>query len=641
MPHRALGIGRIVFVTAAAALLVTCTDTGTSPRIGGRPSFAISDGASGGNVDVFFLPPLSSTPSGSDYGDRPANPNLKPEAKVCTLNATESNPSPAGGLACVTTPDDVADLPMTYNATGAFYQVNWKTSDTPLDTDTMYRVAIYVGRVPLAFRDVDPDPGPPTASCTSSDAFCQFNNGSNLPIKVRIETDAVCLALDPAFDTSQPCATASLDAGGSLSLSDLGIASVDQATTLSMQPCGDFRARGLVDLRTFGDCVQIEDVDYVPGMTLGVTGTATLCHAFNDALGAGLTEEQAERMTVHRFSSGKVPDSLVALPHSDAGDCSTLTTTVGQAPRPGRLDRLYRLAGRTWRATADRVRSWIEATPLWASPPMFCHSSGCGSVTVFESDYQVIQPAWMTYDASNPDGTFPAQEIGTTVTGKIKVLDSGEFSSGQSPAPAPVADVRLTVSSDNGTLAAGTPCADPDAPTGAVSICTGSDGIASFRLTLGAGSNTVTVRGVGVGTDDGDGDPVNNVFAPSMSQQTPVTLGVGQLTFTTTGLVTLVFVPDPPTGGNTIYTDANGIATFPDFQLCADPRAAGAPITSLEAVTNNGAYKTLGSLPAMSWVTGTAGCFTFSGVTINGTGAFHLLANDQYTSRKFNVKPGK
>ena len=284
MPRSVRRVARVVVVAAAAGLVVTCTETTTSPRMVQPPSFAISDGASGGNVDVFFFPPLTNTPSGSDYGDRPANPDLKPVARICTLNATEANPAPAGGPACRTAPDDIADFPMTFNASNQLYQVNWKTSDTPLDTNTMYRIGIFVGRIQLAFRDVDPDPGPPSASCTSSTPFCQFNNGSNLPIKVRIETDAVCLTLNPAFDTTQPCATATLDASGSLSLSDLGVTSgLDTTATINMQPCNgnpnyDFRTAGLVDLPTFGNCVQINNLeDYV------VVGTATLCQALGQA----------------------------------------------------------------------------------------------------------------------------------------------------------------------------------------------------------------------------------------------------------------------------------------------------------------------------------------------------------------------
>src|SRR3990172_2036815 len=284
MNRRALGAARVVVFAAVAVLVGTCSDSPISPLpdVGG-PLFAVSDGGvSGGNEDVFFLPPLVESPRGPRFGDRAANPNLAPIARICRLNATEAEASPGGGLACVAT---VVDLAMTYSATGEFYQRNWKTSDpaegAPLDNDSHYRIEIFVGTVALAFRDVDPDPGPATSSCKRSNLFCQFQNGSNLPIKVRIETGAVCLELggDPNV-----CATANLAEGGLLTLQqnnlDVGIARLDDAggssATINMQLCTDLRDRasksvGRIDLRTFGDCVEIATLE-----ALLVVGTATL-----------------------------------------------------------------------------------------------------------------------------------------------------------------------------------------------------------------------------------------------------------------------------------------------------------------------------------------------------------------------------
>ena len=640
MQHRALGAARVIAIAAASVVLVTCTEPTTAPRITQGPLFAISDGASGGNPDVFFLPPLASTPHGGSYNDRPSNPNLLPVAQICRLNATEASPNPST-LECEAPAGGDDSLPMAYG--GGYYSVNWKTSDTPLDTNSMYRIGIYVGTVELAFRDVDPDPGPPRGACKTTDDFCQFQNGSNVAIKVEIHTDAVCFALDPSFNPStDPCATASLNAGGSLSLSDLSIASVDQGTTINMQPCGDFRQRGLVDLRTFGECVSIADLNYVPGVSLGVTGTATLCHAFSAAISAGLDSAQAERMTVHRFSSEKYPDSLFAEPHAEAGDCSTLTPSLGLAPTPNGMDKLYDLASRTWHAASDRVRSWIETSPLWAAPPPPCHSGGCGSITVFESDFQVAQPAWMAYDPGNPgsvtDGVWSlgTYDAGDLATGTIDVFDSGELEGSTTTAPAPVDSVGLHVQVNGGT-----PYTILSGPFG------GSDhGIAQFQFTVAAGDNTVKVWGMGVGKQ-GDPNTVLNVFAPSMNTGTDsVALRADTLVFTANGRVPLYFNPDPPSG-NVLYTNADGVASFdPPFMVCTDPTAAGVAINTLEAVTNNGTYKSLGGLPAFPVYTVSDpghdddGCFTFAGVTIDGTGAFHLVANGQYSSAKFNVKPG-
>ena len=634
MPRSIARSARVVVVVAAAALLVTCTETTTSPRAVQSPSFAISDGASGGNPDVFFLPPLASSPSGGSYGVRPPNPNLAPVAKVCTRD-------PAA-LQCVdpNTPDNRASLPMTYDATGGFYSVNWQTGslNPALSDDSIYRIQIFVGTLALALRDILPQPSGRGGSCLTSDTLCTFNNGSNLAIKVRIQTDAVCLALNPNFDTTQPCATATLGTSGSLALSNLGVTSgLDTTATINMQPCNgnpnyDFRNAGLVDLPTFGGCVQINNVE-----SYAVIGTATLCQAIAQAQAAGLTAAEIDRMTVHR-NSGDAGDSVVyALPHGDAADCSNLAQNVSQAPPPDRLAEVLRLARRAWQNATDRLGVWLRPQPLWASPPAPpCHVGGCGGVGGFESYYQVVQPAWMDYDAANPGGALGTHNMGDVVTGVIDLRDSGELTGSPEPPPAPdpVNNVRLHVQVNGGT-----PTTILSGPPGGF-----ADGVAQFQFTVAAGANVVKVWGKGVGTK-GDPNTFLNVFAPLMSASypsgQPVALRADTLVFTATGTVPLTFVPDPPTGGNTIYTDASGIATFPDFQVCANPLTAGAPITSLDVVTNNGTYKNLGNLPALPVVTGTSGCFTFSGVTINGTGAFRMVANGQYMSQKFNVKPGK
>ena len=238
----------------------------------------------------------------------------------------------------------------------------------------------------------------------------------------------------------------------------------------------------------------------------------------------------------------------------------------------------------------------------------------------------------MDYGAANPGGDLGTHNVGDVVTGAIDLRDSGELDGTPEPAPDPVNNVRLHVQVNGGT-----PTTILSGPPGGW-----ADGVAQFQFTVAPGTNTVKVWGKGVGTT-GDPNTLLNVFAPLMSTPypagQPVALGADTLVFTATGRVPLVFVPDPPTG--TIYTDANGIATFPDFQVCADPRTPGIAITSLDAATNNGTYKHLDNLPAMPWVTGSNGCLTFSGLTINGTGAFHLVANGLYGSLKFNVKPGK
>ena len=60
---------RLVLLILVAAIFTTCQD-GSSPTGTGfeTPNFEILDGSTGGNVDFFFLPPLTSSPTGSDVG---------------------------------------------------------------------------------------------------------------------------------------------------------------------------------------------------------------------------------------------------------------------------------------------------------------------------------------------------------------------------------------------------------------------------------------------------------------------------------------------------------------------------------------------------------------------------------------------
>ena len=520
---------RALVVSLTAAILVACQGDQISAP-GGAPLFDIKDGAHGGNIDVFFHPPLVPNPSlDPEFGDRPSNPDLDPVARVC-LTAT---------LVC-DADADVIELPMAFQDDR--YQVNWHTGASGLANGQNYRIHIFIGTLLLAYRDVTPV-SKPKGSCQKQE-FCQFQNGSTLPIKVRIETFAACIALpaDPPFNPDDPnatCATASLGAGESLPLEDVGFATVDDPATINMRPCPDLRdleARptaelGRVDLRTFGTCLEIENLDALP-----VSGTATVCDAIGQAKAAGLSDARIARMTVHRFSLGKVPPTH-ALPHGEGPACtpSPAPARIGQLPEFNTLEKVARLARRAWREASDQLRTWLQPAPLWANTAAVCDrgTGGCGGPGEFESDFQVAQPAWMDFHPDNEDGDLGAHDVGTVVTAKVRVFDSGELEpveGGPIPDPVPelAANVRLNVevTEGNGTV-------------NQMTIFTDANGIATFELTVGFGENTVEVTGIGVGTPDEDTDPVNNVFAPPFNDgpsALDVALGLGKLTITAEGI---------------------------------------------------------------------------------------------------------
>ena len=184
---------RIALLSLAAAVFIGCQD-GTLPTDTGleTPNFVINDGNTGGNDEVFFLPPLVVDPAGSgnfDVGG--ANSDLEGEvvARICELN-TATPP------ACVVTVGP--DLAMKFSDLGQHYFVIWFTRDFNLTIGKDYRIQIFLGTVRLAFRDVRPlaNLKKKAARCDVVQLdFCLFKNGKNgarLPIKVRIEEFALC-----------------------------------------------------------------------------------------------------------------------------------------------------------------------------------------------------------------------------------------------------------------------------------------------------------------------------------------------------------------------------------------------------------------------------------------------------------------
>src|SRR4051812_47635708 len=130
--------GRSLLRVCAAILLFTavaCSDhTGsTTPRQRFNPQarMDISDGAHGGNRDVFFLPPMLGNPNkAAGYGD-PFQPGLNVSIKVRDVTANTY----------VTT---FAPSAVSVNTVDGYYFVNWDTKASNLDPAHVYRVEVWV-----------------------------------------------------------------------------------------------------------------------------------------------------------------------------------------------------------------------------------------------------------------------------------------------------------------------------------------------------------------------------------------------------------------------------------------------------------------------------------------------------------------
>jgi TolB protein len=187
-------------VTLAAAGLSGCEDqdpTGTDLTtpvegpVSRAPSFAISDGAHGGNPHFFFLPSLVPAPSFTGTFD----PAVAPTVVICALNGSACGST----IATYTTSTGPGGEVVKLQAAQEQYLVNWKTDEFALSDAVNYRIQVLVGQVLLGYADVDvakhasefknPNTGDPIA----------LLNGRTLPIKFRIETGIVgSIAVSPS-----------------------------------------------------------------------------------------------------------------------------------------------------------------------------------------------------------------------------------------------------------------------------------------------------------------------------------------------------------------------------------------------------------------------------------------------------------
>src|SRR5262245_27522764 len=175
----------------ALLLAVAACQGGDQPNPSSVPSYYINDGnhsttANPGNPDFFWLPPMVKDPSKSKNFDvGKFNPDLLPTVTVCELPGTSE-----GGISASTsclTPEVAITAPVV-NTVSEFYQTSWTV---PVSSRVFYRLQAYVGSKLLGVADVHTVPSPSQLKSVGSDVVGQ-QDGSNLPIKFRIERAALC-----------------------------------------------------------------------------------------------------------------------------------------------------------------------------------------------------------------------------------------------------------------------------------------------------------------------------------------------------------------------------------------------------------------------------------------------------------------
>ncbi len=474
---------RILPLLLSTSVLFACQDEQSTP-LPDAPSvvFAISDGAHDGNPEFFFFPPLVGSPSGTEYfGDNAFNPDLAPFVRICELNVGEPVTGPEPEPECVA--DVGPDLPMTVDFTNELYKVNWKTSDFPLDTNTHYRVQVMVGSsTVVGFRDVDPDPGPPVASCTD-EPYCQFNYGNTIPIKVRIEALAFCppgvtcqtksFSLDGgvSFDLETTFGTTLLDIPDQTTLTSSG--------TVTFQECDvyvDDDPSIQFDLPTFGTCLETDILtdDFNP--VLEVTATISLCDLDFHAL--GLTAAQAGDLRVHHFRGDGGIEALH--PADNCGEFASLPSNASQG-----------LASRI----RDKVLSLFTPSTLMASGAVGHRSGGGGGLTTFGSKFMLALPGKIDFvNAADATRVAPAGSVLPTAA-KVTDLHGRAVAGATVRWNVATAEVEGSVGPKEGDDS----CEyDPGADD--VVCTTGTSGVVEVEWTLAdtPGTNKLTAAGRGI-----------------------------------------------------------------------------------------------------------------------------------------------
>ena len=502
------------------------------------------------NSDFFFLPPMVKNPSGSPQWNAGAfNPDLKPTVEICDLNATSE--SGVATASCVAATSYSASV----SPADEQYQLNWKV---PKSSTIFYRITVKVGATRLGFADVETGTNGSALKNVATGEFVPLVDGQTLPIKFRIERYALCAVpgTGPCTSVSGDLAVAPItassgtpDASGISSVVGVTIP-VQQATTpgtvvtVTFAPCPNLNPT-VIDLPTFGECVRVTTDPVLPRLTN--PAIVFVCAVGVSApLFGGLSEEQEERVTLHRYDATGPHQGLVALPHAHA--CTPGTPGGVASTSPTLRGMLASLAHRQFRSAASQAVALLAPKPLYAAR-RFIDLGGGGFTEAF-SDFQFALPAKMEIVPATDNQVVPP---GTTLNPTVKVTDLG----GEA-----VRGAVVHFFSNDPASALGIP------------VITGADGLATAPWIIAPGTSTLPASGRGIATANRNGprrssgaeiDDVVDPFQPISSHfdgggVTPggeVAVLTGSVSFTATG----------STGEIVVFNDVN---VFDDFAM-SDP----------------------------------------------------------------------
>jgi hypothetical protein len=225
----------LALVTSLAA--VGCTDRTSSPTLAvpAAGHRQLSDGAHGGTVGFYFLPPMLPQPSASGTFD----PNLAPTVTLCMMHGDRCGPVTAE----YTRGSGPGGERVQLKASMSHYLVNWDTRLPGYSAGDTVRIAVSVAGTQLGFADVAVIQNGSGAKNVDTDEFIPLVDGRTLPIKFRIETGiAGSITVSPAAAAVAPGATQQFTAR----VTDLhGNALAGRPVSWSAAPCARITATGL------------------------------------------------------------------------------------------------------------------------------------------------------------------------------------------------------------------------------------------------------------------------------------------------------------------------------------------------------------------------------------------------------------
>jgi len=174
---------RRLFV-AAIPLVVSCTAE-QSDTVVSRDLAVISDELhSGGTEGFFFLPPLVANPGAAGAFAS----HLAPIVRIDSIDAQFAT---TATIATYTTTTGPGSETVRVDPVGEHYIVNWHTDEFALDADVTYRIRVLVPSRELGFADVDVVESGRELRNVETGEYVALLNGRTLPIKFRIEREAV------------------------------------------------------------------------------------------------------------------------------------------------------------------------------------------------------------------------------------------------------------------------------------------------------------------------------------------------------------------------------------------------------------------------------------------------------------------